>query len=302
MRRESDLAEFLDVENYELTRQDPFFRTYASPISDYYLISYNLADPFMSDRKVRLAIAHALDKKNLIRHLEKGYGAEAAGPFGSRSWAFNPEVKPFPYDPAAALDLLKEAGWKDTDGDDIQDKAGKKLVIRMLVHERNEKLKRMAMFIRQNLQEIGVKLEICLYDNVNDIARLMSSGMYQSILTFFPAPSFDPNEIIKFWHSADQRTRQVQAHLEPNSELDRLIRLGAVTSDRTTRQKIYRDIHRIIYEEQPACFLYFPFNFHAVSKRFANTDEFLGSPYMPDHYIKNFIIDDHAFMDEGGGE
>ena len=62
-----------------------------------------------------------------------------------------------------------------------------------------------------------------------------------------------------------------------NAELDRLIQMGEITYDKEARKKIYRDIHRLIYEEQLACFLYFPFEFHAASKKIGNPDIFLKS-------------------------
>jgi peptide/nickel transport system substrate-binding protein len=254
----------------------------------------------MSDKKVRLAIANAVDRKGLIRDLEKGYGVEATGPFSQKSWTFNPDVRPFPYDPIASVRLLKEAGWKDTDGDGILEKDGSKFIIRMLVHAKDEKLRKMAMFVRQNLQSVGVEIQIQLFRNMEEVSGLASSGRFQAILAYFPGSGFDPNEIIKFWYSHDRRVGKVWSYEGSNPELDRLIYSGAVTSDRKIRIKIYKDIHRLVYEEQPACFLYFPFVFHAVSKRIGGTDPFLGSAYMPDNLIKDFYVQNPNFIIEGG--
>ncbi len=57
-----------------------------------------------------------------------GLGTVANGPFPPQLWYSNPHVKPLPYDPAKARQLLAEAGWKDTDGDGILDKDGKPFV------------------------------------------------------------------------------------------------------------------------------------------------------------------------------
>ena len=299
MRGEVDLAEFLSVENYELIKKDPSFKTYANATSDYYLISYNLADPLVSDQNVRTAIAHAIDIRGLIDRVEKGYGLQATGPFSEKSWAFNPEVHPFPYDPALSVRLLKEAGWSDSDGDGILDKSGLRLSIRMLVNSKDEKLKKMAMFIRQNLQEAGIDLQIQLYRNLDEIDP-SSEKKFQAVLTFFLGPILDPNETIKLWYSQDRRAGKVWSYQSLNSELDKLIYLGSVTTDQASRQKIYREIHRLIYQEQTACFLYFPFDFHAISKKFGGSDSFLSSLYMPDNLIRNFYVQGEVFTNEGG--
>ncbi len=301
MRGEVDLAEFLSIENYELTRKDPSFETYATATAHYYLISYNLNDPLMSDRRIRLAIAHAVDRKGLIRDLEKGYGIEATGPFNRQSWAFNPDVKALSYDPSAAVALLKKAGWQDLDHDGILKNDNSKLIVRILVNAKDEKLKRMIMFIRQNLQEVGMELQVQLYDNVEEMRRFISSGKFQAVLTFFPGSGVvDPNETIKFWDSLDRRSWGARVHWMFNEKVDRLIHLAAVTQDKKVRQEIYYNVHRLIYEQQTACFLYSQFDFHAVSKRIGGTESFLGSPYMPDNLIKDFYVKNSDFKVEGG--
>ena len=290
MRGEVDLVEFLSVENYEITRRDPSFKTYANPTSDYYLISYNMGDPLMSDRKIRFAVACSLDMEGLIRSVENDHGVQATGPFSAKTWAYDKTVKPFVYDPPKAVEILKEDGWKDSNNDGILDRDGAPLIIRMLVNAKDQKLKKMATFIRQNLQEVGIKLEIRLYDDVKEAQQLTSSGGYQAALTFFLGPNRDPHEIIKFWYSMDKRTGILWPSKVQNPGLDQLIREAEVAYDKSDRQRIYHDIHRLIYEEQLACFLYFPFDFHAVSKKLGGTDPFLGSVYMPDNLIKDFYM------------
>jgi peptide/nickel transport system substrate-binding protein len=60
---------------------------------------------------VRQAIAHAINKKELIEGVVMGLASEATGPYKPGSWAYNPNVKKYPYDPAAAKKLLAEAGY-----------------------------------------------------------------------------------------------------------------------------------------------------------------------------------------------
>ena len=300
MRGEVDMAEFLDVENYELTKQDFSFKTYANATSDYYLIFYNLADPLLSDKKNRVAINYAIDRKNLIQNVEKGYGLEANGPFNQKSWAFDPQVKPSSYNPSKAIELLKENGWSDTDGDGVLDKNNSKFMLKMLVSKKDEKLKRMAMFIRQNLQEVGIEVQVFLYDDANEAKQMASTGKYQAILTFFLGPSVDPNETVKFWSPFDWRPGNVWSRTT-DPKFDYLIRQGEITQNKDIRQKIYHHIHRIVEEEQYACFLYFPFDFHAVSKKIGGTEPFLGSLQMPDNAIKNFYIRD-KFLNRKGGD
>ncbi|MCR4393342.1 MAG: ABC transporter substrate-binding protein, partial [Dehalococcoidales bacterium] len=71
------------------------------------------ADPKspLSDLRVRRAIDYAIDKKAIASSLGYGYYEPANQPFVSSVWAYNPEVVGYPYNPAKAKELLKEAGY-----------------------------------------------------------------------------------------------------------------------------------------------------------------------------------------------
>lgn len=63
------------------------------------------------DKKVRQAIAYAINKQEIINAILLGKGKPATGPFPPQSWAYNEEVKDFEYNPKKAKELLVESGW-----------------------------------------------------------------------------------------------------------------------------------------------------------------------------------------------
>jgi peptide/nickel transport system substrate-binding protein len=85
--------------------------------------------PILSDIKVRTALSKAIDRSILV---EVGYGAGGKPTCnvipGPEGWASDNEGC-IAQDMPGAMALLDEAGWKDTDGDGIRDKDGKKLSI-----------------------------------------------------------------------------------------------------------------------------------------------------------------------------
>ncbi|HVZ35400.1 MAG TPA: ABC transporter substrate-binding protein, partial [Polyangiaceae bacterium] len=89
----------------------------------YYFIGWNEDNPLFSDRRVRRAMTLALNRQQLVDKVFLGMGHVARGPFWEGAGTLDPEIKPLPFDLKQAAALLAEAGWKDTDGDGLLDKA-----------------------------------------------------------------------------------------------------------------------------------------------------------------------------------
>jgi peptide/nickel transport system substrate-binding protein len=77
--------------------------------------------PALRDRQVRLAMAHATDKQNLIDVALLGLGTPGVTliPDGLGIW-FNDSLVDYEFDPAKANQILDDAGYLDTDGDGIR--------------------------------------------------------------------------------------------------------------------------------------------------------------------------------------
>jgi len=290
MRGEVDYVEFIEREDYEIAKKDPSFKTYAIPADYYYGILYNLNDPILADKKIREAIAYGIDRRSLIERAAGGYGLECNGPFYPDSLGFNPLVKPFAYNPEKSQELLAQAGWHDIDNDGILEKEGEELELRVLVDAKSDVYKKIIMVIRQQLQEIGIKIKIFLYNDGSELTKdFLEQNKPQAHLTFLLAGVDSVGQVKLEWCSKEaKRVSKLWSCI--NEEVDRLFELGEVTQSKEERQKIYQNIHQLIYADQPACFFYFPFVFHAISNKFKNIGDFftLNMPYykMKDWYFR----------------
>jgi peptide/nickel transport system substrate-binding protein len=65
------------------------------------------------DVKVRQALNYAVDADAIIENVLSGLGSHIASPIGPGYLGYNPDVKPYPYDPEKARELLAEAGFAD---------------------------------------------------------------------------------------------------------------------------------------------------------------------------------------------
>ncbi|MFH1678197.1 MAG: ABC transporter substrate-binding protein, partial [Candidatus Omnitrophota bacterium] len=291
MRGEVDFMKFMEQKDYEIAKQDLAFKTYAIPIDYYLAITYNLEDRILCDKRIRYAIAYAIDRKEMIRRIAGGYGIECIGPFYPESECFYEGIKPVDYNPEKAKSILSEAGWKDLDNNGILEKDGDDLELKILVDERSDVVKRIAMFIRQQLQEIGVKLSVILYNDEGqfnpEFLRIHNPQMH---LIYGYADRLGSNEAGKDWCS-DFKIKAGRLWKYRNREVDRLFALGQVTKDKEGSKRIYKKIHQLIYDDQPACFLFFPYIFLGTSAKFKNTEQFF-SPIMPFYTIKDWYIEE----------
>jgi len=288
MRKEVDLVLFIDKEDYDILKNDASFKSYTLPTDYYYAVCYNLNDPVLKDIRIRQAIAQAINVKRLINTVAGGYGMECSGPFSPNCLGCNPSIKLLEYNPDKAKQLLKNAGWIDANKDGILDKEGKTLKIKLLVDAKSNDQKRIAMFIRQELQEIGIMVEVVLYDDERILTKeFIKDNKVQAQLKLFLA-GIDPDQEKDDWCPKETRTAD-KLWIYYDENINKLFELGKITHDKQDRKQIYQKIHKLIYKKQPACFLYFPSHFHAVSTRFKNTEEFFNIN-MPFYTIKNWHI------------
>jgi len=242
------------------------FNKYKYPGLAYTYMGYNLKDPKFQDRKVRQAIAYAVDKKQIVEGVLFGLGRAATGPYIPESWAYDSSVQDFPYDPEKAKSLLAEAGWKDTDGDGILEKEGKAFSFTLLTNQGNDSRRKTAEMIQQYLIKVGIKVEIRVVEWQSLLHNFIDKRQFEAIVLGW-AVGLDP-DLYAIWHSSQMADEQFNFVSYQNPEVDALLVRGRETCNLEDRKKIYHEVHRRIAEDQPYLFLYYPTSVQVVHKRF----------------------------------
>lgn len=242
------------------------FNRYKYLSRSYTYIGYNLSDPLFKDKRVRQALSYAVNKESIIDGVLMGLGERCTGPFLKGSYAYNENVKIYPYNPAKAKQLLKEAGWIDNDNDGILEKDGKKFSFKLITNEGNKQRKDIATLVQRNWQELGIDIKIQTIAWQAFINEFIDKRNFQAVILGWTIPT-DP-DIYNVWHSSSTREGGLNFIGYKNEEVDKLIEEGRRTFDQSKRAKIYKEIHKILAEQQPYTFLYYPYALPAVSKRF----------------------------------
>src|SRR5207302_2035436 len=83
-----------------------------TPAAGYTYVSLNTADPILSDKRVRQALSHLVNKQQIIDTIYKGIGKPANGPIVPGMWAYSADIPAYDYSPDKARQVLDDAGWK----------------------------------------------------------------------------------------------------------------------------------------------------------------------------------------------
>ncbi len=242
------------------------FRKYKYLSFSYTYLGYNLRHPIFRDKRVRQAISYAIDKKEIIRGVLLGLGVEATGPYKPDAWFYNPNVKRYPYNPEKALELLKEAGWEDRDGDGLLDRDGHPFVFTVLTNQGNSLRALTAQIIQYRLKQIGIKMKIRTLEWTAFINDFIDKRRFEAVILGWTLGQ-DP-DIFDIWHSSKTEGKSLNFIGYKNPELDRLLVAGRRTFDQEKRKEIYFKVQEILAEDQPYTFLYVPMSLPIIHKRF----------------------------------
>ena len=246
------------------------YRKYRYPAFAYTYLGYNLKSPLFRDRRVRQAISHAVNKEEIIEGVLLGLGQEATGPFKPGSWAYNPRVKRYPFDPARSKALLAEAGWRDTDGDGIVERDGKPFAFEIITNQGNEVRAKCAEIIQRRLSDVGIAVKIRVIEWAAFINDFINKGRFDATLlgwTITLEP--DPYDV---WHSSKTKPGELNFISYVNPEVDELLEKGRETFNREERKRCYDRFQEILAEDQPYTFLFVPDALPIISGRVRGID------------------------------
>ncbi|MDP2709206.1 MAG: ABC transporter substrate-binding protein [bacterium] len=262
------------------------------------------ASAALTDKKVRQALAYAIDKKEIIKEVMASNARLIDGPILPGNFAFNDEIKKYDYDLATSTRLLEEAGWttaelteqditqareyldqaEESEAEAEQDEqeiervrlklamgAGRWLIknndylVIELTTVDNEEYGNTAALIAEFWSQIGVKTKLNLV-----AASQIQPGIIRprkfSALLFGEITGADPDPYV-FWHSSQIGQSGLNLADYANKEADKLLEDGRLSNDPEVRREKYKKFQEIIAEDEPAVFLYSPNYIYVQSKK-----------------------------------
>jgi len=211
---------------------------------NYSYLGFNLADRrgIVSHRLVRRAIAHAIDREQIIQTLLFGQARAADNLLAPGNWAYEPDVVDYPYDPARARQLLDEAGFPAPDGD------GPQVRFTLSYKTSTNKLRmRIAEVIGAQLEEVGVRLERRSFEWGTFFADITKGNFQTYTLTWVGVT--DPDHLYSVFHSSMQPDNGNNRGRYVNEQVDAWLDESRRTPDRAARRELYGQIQKQIAED-----------------------------------------------------
>jgi peptide/nickel transport system substrate-binding protein len=192
---------------------------------------FNLNDPLLKDEKdLRHAIAESINKD-----IYKDLGVQANSPIPPTSWAYNPDIKPYQYNPTASQKVIE----RYTEASDAA---------HLKISTYYDYLS-IADDMKNNLASAGlnIKVEVLTGNLPPDYSLLLAQ------MTL----SKDPDQYF-FWHSTQAPTNITSYK---NVRVDKALEDGRATFNIKNRKEIYADFQKVIVEDMPAYFMFYPYTY-----------------------------------------
>jgi ABC-type transport system substrate-binding protein len=262
-----------DVEMNSLTpdmipvlRGQPTMDVTDTPGTNYQYLTFNFDDPILVKREVRQALAYATNREEIIRYLYRGEAHLADGPLPKSSWAFEPGIRRYDYDPQQAEHLLDAAGFPR------QPAAGGMRVKLTLKTTTEESSRLLAAVLQEQWRKVGVDLEVRPLEFAtlfSDMAR----GSFDIFTLRWIGANNDPDTFFDYVFDS-RKTPPAGANRGHyrNPEIDTLLDRARVETDQEKRRELFSKVQKIIAEDLPYVSLWFMDNVSVHRKRISGVE------------------------------
>ncbi|MCB0555367.1 MAG: ABC transporter substrate-binding protein [Phaeodactylibacter sp.] len=251
------------------------YNFYSPPSLVHTFIYTNTQNPKLSDKRVRKALAYAINVQEIIETVFYGYAEPSVSPVHPSSKYYNRNLSAIPYDPEKARALLAEAGWTDSNNNGIVDKVIDGELVEMNLNYKytagRDISQNTALLVQESAKRAGfnIELEPKEFPIISDDLKRRDFELVPWAKTISPT-LWEPKQ--DFHSEGDNRTGF------GNAETDALIDRIQVTIDEKERNKLYEELQAILFEEMPIIYILVPTSRIAIHKRFevASTPMFPG--------------------------
>lgn len=244
---EAQFAFPVPFEQAKLLEKNNQLEVVISPSILHRYLSFNVTQKPFDNIKVRQAINYAINKEALIKVAFSGYAVPSQGPL-PKSIDFAQQYQPWPYDPAKARELLKEAGYPDG------------FTTTLWASHNHSTAQKVLQFTQQQLAQVGIKVQVTAMDAGQRAAEVEGKGVNETgVRLFYTGWSASTGEadwaLTPLFATASWPPALFNTAFYSNAQVDADLANALKTTDRGQKEKLYKDAQDKIWADAPWAFL-----------------------------------------------
>jgi ABC-type transport system substrate-binding protein len=258
---EIDLIQISVTEANRL-RQNPNLTVVSVPSPSVSFLALNFDKPYFKDKRVRQAMAYALDREGMVKEILKGEATVVNSTIIGPDWMGIPAgLNDYKYNPDKAKQLLKDANWNSAQKLALPYTPGNKI---------NDAL---VPVLQQQFKDVGIAIDLQTTDGPELNRRVFVSatatqaGDFDVDLVGGGVFRTDPNVSAKYFETIAWIPAGANYGHYSNPKVDDLFKQGRATADLAQRKKIYTDLALLLNDDLPWIFLWSPNSVHVYNKR-----------------------------------
>ncbi|MEA3491820.1 MAG: peptide-binding protein [Campylobacterota bacterium] len=253
-----------------------YYQLIEQPSYAYTYMGFNLRRKLFQDRRVREAIALAIDRIEIIDLLFFSHGTVCQGPFMPGSDAYPKDFIPYRYDPKKAKSILRSLGYNQSNP----------LRFELVTNTGNDTRVYAAQIIQHQLQKVGIEMTIRTMEWQAFLNTVVMPHQFDAVLLGWSL-SLIP-DAYSIWHSDGDKKGGFNFIGYHNDDVDRMIIESEKIVDHKRFDAIYQKIFRQIVSDYPYVFLYIPSSITAVSRDIKGIEpSIIGIKHNQIDWIKN---------------
>ena len=240
-------------------------RVAEEPGTNFSYVAFNFDDPILAKREVRQALAYATNREEIIRYLYRGEARLADGPLPPNSWAYEPDVARYNFDPQKAEQLLDAAGYPRQ-----REKGGMRVSL-TLKTSTEEVTRLLGEALKEQWRKVGVNLELQSMEPAT-LGAQINRGDFEMYTLRWIGVNNDP-EFFEFVFSSKRMPPMGgnRGHYR-NPQLDALLDQARAETDQAKLKTLLSRIQKIAAEDTPYLSLWFMDNVSVHRKRISNVE------------------------------
>jgi peptide/nickel transport system substrate-binding protein len=237
-----------------------------------YYIDMNQTKPPLNDLNVRQALNYAIDREKVASVFLGQYGQAAYGYMASHWKCGLSDAKSvsYAYNPEKAKEVLAAAGWSDSNGDGVVEKAGNPLSLKMYIYSDTES-QSYGEILQSELGAVGVKVELLPLEYATMVDYFKANDNQLALINY----GWPDSDVYNLFFASDQIPYLNSSHIN-DPKIDDLLKKANTAPTHEERCQFFADLEKYAIEQAAWVPVFWLTDITAINNRIK---DYLLTPY-----------------------